>query len=124
MGERRGLARIRARPYANEMSDRRYASLSVQTLMSVETDRRTLERLVVSLLSHRAADASICPSEVARAAEPQEWRALMPAVRAAAAGLAAAHVIDVTQRGESITLDGSARGPIRLRRGASWPRGS
>lgn len=106
------------------MSDRRYASLSVQSLASVETDRPTLERLVVSLLSHRAADASICPSEVARAAEPEEWRALMPAVRAAAAGLAALQVIEVTQRGEIVTLDGSARGPIRLRRGASWSRGA
>lgn len=90
--------------------------------MSVEADRRLLEGLVVSLLSHRASDASMCPSEVARAAEPEDWRALMPAVRAAAAGLAAARVIEVTQKGEVVSLDGSARGPLRLRRGPSWPR--
>lgn len=99
----------------------RFASLSAPTLMSVEADRRVLEGLVISLLSHRAADASMCPSEVARAAEPEEWRALMPAVRAAAAGLAAADVIEVTQRGVVIPPDVSSRGPVRLRRGPAWP---
>lgn len=100
----------------------RFASLSAQTLMSVETDRRVLERLVVSLLGHRASDATMCPSEVARAAEPEDWRALMPAVRAAAAALAAAEIIEVTQRGVVVS-PAAARGPVRLRRGPSWPGG-
>ena len=88
--------------------------------MSVETDRRALERLVVSLLSHRASDASMCPSEVARAAEPEHWRVLMPAVRAAAAGLAHRRVIEVTQGSAVLAPTGPWRGPIRLRRGPSW----
>ena len=35
------------------------------------------------LLASRAADASVCPSEVARAIAPEGWRAAMPSVHAA-----------------------------------------
>jgi hypothetical protein len=59
--------------------------------------------------------ASICPSEVARAAAPDCWRALLPAVRAAAARLAAQGRIVVTQRGRPVDIR-TVRGPVRLRR--------
>lgn len=98
----------------------RYESLAGHTLMSVEADRPALERLLVSLLAHRGGEASMCPSEVARAAEPEAWRALMPAIRSAAAGLAAAGVIEVTQQGVVVPAEGPWRGPIRLRRGPRW----
>jgi hypothetical protein len=110
------------RGYANEMPAPRYASLSGHTLMSVEADRRPLEHLVLSLLAHRAAGASMCPSEVARAAEPDAWRALMPAVRSAAAGLAASGVIEITQEGTVVPPHGLWRGPVRLRRGPGWEK--
>lgn len=90
------------------------------TLMSVEADRRFLEQLIVELLSHRAADASICPSDVAKAASPEEWRILMPAVRSAACRLAAAQAVEITQGGRVITAESTWRGPVRLRRGARW----
>jgi hypothetical protein len=52
---------------------------------------------------------------VARAIAPSAaWRPLMPAVRAAAAVLAARGRIEVTQRGCPVDAH-SARGPIRLR---------
>lgn len=64
------------------------------------------------------APATICPSEVARALWPQDWRPHMDEVRAAAFALVDAGELEVTQGGE--VVDGrAARGPIRLRRAGS-----
>jgi hypothetical protein len=43
-----------------------------------------LEQAVLALLDRRAADATICPSEAARAVDPDGWRDLMDDARAAA----------------------------------------
>lgn len=83
---------------------------------------------IASLLAQRRADASICPSEVARRLRPADWRDLMPAVRRVAVDLARAGRLRITQgsatvdvapadpaphpRGDPATL----RGAIRLRR--------
>lgn len=74
-----------------------------------------LERAIDALLDRRRAGASICPSEAARAVDPEGWRELMPATRAAAGRLAATGAVQVTQGG--MVVDGTtARGPVRLRR--------
>ncbi|QJR37136.1 DUF3253 domain-containing protein [Gemmatimonas groenlandica] len=76
--------------------------------------------MIAQLLNARAADASICPSEVARALAPDQWRALMPQVRAVAADLALAGALRITQGSVEIApgavLAGLTRGPLRLRR--------
>ncbi len=90
------------------------------TIMSLEADRRPLELLMVEMLSHRSAEATMCPSEVARAASPDGWRILMPAVRLAACRLAAEQCIEITQGGKAIGSDSSWRGPVRLGRGTLW----
>jgi len=72
-----------------------------------------IERVVAA----RADGATVCPSEVARflAGDDARWRALMPAVRAAAAELARAGRLSVTRGG--IEVDAmSPGGPIRLGR--------
>jgi hypothetical protein len=74
-----------------------------------------LERTIEALLDSRRADASICPSEAARAVDPEGWRELMPAARAAAGRLAAAGSAEVTQGGEVVDVE-AARGPVRVRR--------
>jgi hypothetical protein len=74
-----------------------------------------LEQLILRLLSQRAPDGSICPSDAARAAAPDRWRELMDEVRAAAGRLAARGDVDVTQRGRVIEVS-RARGPVRIRR--------
>ncbi|WP_436703504.1 DUF3253 domain-containing protein [Geodermatophilus sp. CPCC 205761] len=74
-----------------------------------------LERTIEELLDDRQAGASICPSEAARAVDPDDWRELMPAARAAAGRLAAAGRAEVTQRGEVVDVR-VARGPVRVRR--------
>ncbi|RBY97038.1 DUF3253 domain-containing protein [Blastococcus sp. TF02-8] len=74
-----------------------------------------LERAIGALLDRRAPTASICPSEAARAVDPENWRDLMPDARAAAGRLAAAGSVEVTQGGAVVDVS-SARGPVRVRR--------
>jgi len=69
---------------------------------------------ILELLARRDDGRTICPSEADRAVAGDDFRARMPAVRDAARDLVAEGVIEVTQRGEVVDLDG-ARGPIRLR---------
>lgn len=68
--------------------------------------------MLLSLLAARDGK-TICPSEVARAIAPHDFRALMPAVRAVAAELSARGAIVVTQRGRTVDVT-RARGPVRL----------
>jgi uncharacterized protein DUF3253 len=74
-----------------------------------------LERTIGELLDQRRSDASICPSEAARAVDPEGWRELMPAAREAAGRLAADGAVEVTQGGTVVDV-ASARGPVRIRR--------
>ncbi|MEI4281007.1 DUF3253 domain-containing protein [Klenkia terrae] len=74
-----------------------------------------LERRIEELLDGRAATSSICPSDAARAEDPDDWRDLMPAARDAAGRLAARGAVQVTQRGEVVDV-ATARGPVRIRR--------
>ena len=74
-----------------------------------------LERTIVELLGQRRPEASICPSDAARAIDPDGWRELMPAARAAAGRLAEAGTVVVTQGSEVVDV-AAARGPVRIRR--------
>jgi hypothetical protein len=78
------------------------------------SDRR-LEELIVELLEARADGATICPSDAARAADPDGWRDLMEPVRRAARRLVADHRVEVTQGG-TVVDPATARGPVRIRR--------
>ncbi|MFE5297746.1 DUF3253 domain-containing protein [Streptomyces sp. NPDC056632] len=86
-----------------------------------ETGRATvrrLERTILELLERRAPDASICPSDAARAAydgDDDGWRALMDSARLAARHLVDAGEVEITQSGRPVP-PGEARGPIRIRR--------
>ena len=74
-----------------------------------------LEQTILDLLEQRRPGATICPSDAARAVDPDGWRPLMDAARAAAQRLVDAGVVDVTQGGEVVDL-ATARGPVRIRR--------
>lgn len=76
--------------------------------------RGEAEEAILTLLSRRAEGATICPSEAARRIGGEGWRERMGEVRAAAARLADAGRIEVTQRGAVVDVR-TARGPIRLR---------
>ncbi|MET1015799.1 MAG: DUF3253 domain-containing protein [Leifsonia flava] len=78
---------------------------------------RDLEERITTMLDARAASATICPSDVARAvsSEESEWRALMDPVRRAARRLVAAGEVEITQGGQVVDPS-TAKGPIRIRR--------
>lgn len=88
---------------------------------------RELEASIRSLLAARATDATICPSEAARAVaaansdaptgDPatEPWRALMEPARRAARRLVAAGEVEITQGGRVVDPS-TAKGPIRVRR--------
>jgi hypothetical protein len=88
---------------------------ATSTLGGVDDVGARLEWAIGALLDDRRAGATICPSEAARAVDPEGWRELMPAARAAAGRLAAAGQVEVTQRGEVVDV-ATARGPVRVRR--------
>ncbi|WP_373298239.1 DUF3253 domain-containing protein [Nakamurella endophytica] len=76
-----------------------------------------MESAILGLLDRRAADASICPSEVARAvAGDGDWRALMEPVREAARRLTRDGTVEITRGGE-VVEPGTGKGPVRIRRG-------
>ena len=101
------------RKWAQSWEDVRYCSARCRGRRNHPVDR-TLEEAILSLLRQRAPGATICPSEVARTASPDRWRALMEAVRCAARRLAERSRIEITQSGHAVDPT-SFRGPIRLR---------
>ncbi|MBM7415103.1 hypothetical protein JOE30_003362 [Rhodococcus sp. PvP016] len=74
-----------------------------------------LEDAIRRLLDSRARESSICPSDVARAVAPDDWRPLMEPVRRAARRLVAAGEAQITQGG-NVVDPSTAKGPIRIRR--------
>lgn len=84
-------------------------------------DDRDVERAIIGLLRQRVPEASICPSEAARALGT-DWRSLMPRVRRVAASLAGAGRLRVTHGEREVAADQleTMRGPIRLRRGPGF----
>ena len=83
-----------------------------QRLTAVDT---ALEDAIVQLLNARARDASICPSEAARAVGGESWQSLMEPARKAARRLVAQEKAQFTQGGKVVDPS-RAKGPIRIRR--------
>jgi hypothetical protein len=75
---------------------------------------RALEEEVLRQLKERGPHATLCPSEVARRLEPEDWRPLTEPVRRAARRLAGRGALTFEQGGRRVD-PGTARGPVRLR---------
>lgn len=91
----------------------RYCSKSCRSRKRQPLDLE-LEMAITELLSSRAAGATICPSEAARAVRSDGWRDLMEPCRMAARRLAGEDRVEVVQRGRVVDPS-TARGPIRIR---------
>ena len=102
------------RKWARDWEQVRYCSAGCRRHGVTDTDRR-LERAILDLLGARAAAATICPSEAARAVGGDGWRELMEPARQAARRLVAADAVEITQGGRVVDPS-TARGPIRVRR--------
>tara|TARA_B100001079_G_scaffold227910_1_gene205897 strand:+ start:1442 stop:1693 length:252 start_codon:yes stop_codon:yes gene_type:complete len=67
---------------------------------------------IVQTCGARGPDKTCCPSDIARGLA-EDWRALMPRVRAQAGYLAHEGRIEIRQNGQAVDI-ATARGPIRL----------
>lgn len=72
------------------------------------------EEAILALTADRGPGKSICPTEAARALDPAQWRAKLPAVRAAAVALARAGRITITRHNKPVDPD-NFRGVYRLK---------
>ncbi|MFD0792598.1 DUF3253 domain-containing protein [Mucilaginibacter litoreus] len=69
---------------------------------------------VLTMAAERAPDKTVCPSEIARALFPADWRKHMDEVRAAAITLQEKGKIIITQKGEPVDVN-HIKGPIRIK---------
>lgn len=72
------------------------------------------EKAVLEAAIKRGPDKTTCPSEIARALFPMDWRKHMPAIRDAALALQKAGKVLITQGGKPVNL-GQFKGPIRIK---------
>lgn len=77
------------------------------------TDKKISDE-ILEMLMRRDAGKTICPSEVARALYPDNWRGEMEHVRTVARGLVKEGKIVITQGGEVVDPE-NFQGAIRLR---------
>jgi hypothetical protein len=85
----------------------------VQSPSRVTNKTQLVATTIRRLLRERGSGKTICPSEVARAIDPEQFRPWLPIVRGVASRLIAAHEIIALQTGKVVDLE-TARGPIRL----------
>jgi hypothetical protein len=100
--------------WAADWDERRYCSERCRRRRVRPVDT-ALEEAIRTLLDQRAATATICPSEAARAVDPDGWHDLMEPARSAARRLVAAGEVQITQGGKVVDPS-TAKGPIRVRR--------
>ena len=92
----------------------KYCSAGCRAHGVTATDLR-LEASITTLLTARATDATICPSEAARDVGGEAWPDLMEPARRAARRMVARGELQITQGG-AVVDPSTAKGPIRLRR--------
>lgn len=80
---------------------------------------KRLAAAIRTLLRHRDADKTICPSEAARIVGGSGWRRLMDSARSVAEDLTCGGTVRILQRGHEVDPQ-TVRGPIRIGRGPNW----
>lgn len=116
MDARRAVAAARRRddPDAEKDARARVHAAKVALGERGEPWWHRIEEEIAAQVARRGPDRTICPSEVARAlAGDEDFRALMPHVREAAAEMAERGEVVATQKGQPVDAR-TAKGPIRL----------
>ncbi len=109
------------RRWRDQWSQVRFCSRYCRNRGVNATDMR-LERAILELLSSRAAEGTICPSEAARAlATGGDWRGLMEPARRAARRLSHSGRVQILQKGK-IVDPGNFRGPVCIRKASESSR--
>ena len=101
------------RKWARDWANVRYCSKACRG--GPGADGEALEQAILELLAKRSTTATICPSEAAKAVDPDRWRDLMENARRAARRLVHEGKVEITQKGRVVD-PGTFRGPIRIRR--------
>ena len=85
----------------------------------INDDIERASAMIVSLLANRATEATLCPSEVARALAAEnrsmEWRTVMPVVHAAVDGLLVNGAVRLSWKGKPLN---TRTGPYRITSGS------
>lgn len=85
-----------------------------------ENEMKDARSATLALLAGRAADSTVCPSEVARAiaaaAGTADWRGAMPEVHSAIDAMVAEGLVRLSWKGEAMPVRG---GPYRIGRAGS-----
>lgn len=68
----------------------------------------------MNIATERGPDKTICPSEVARAMFPDNWRKHMDEVREVAVDLQRQGKVTITQKGNPVDVN-HIKGPIRIK---------
>lgn len=80
---------------------------------STDINLSEAKQAILRTIEDRAPDASICPSDAARKARPEEWREVMDTFHDAVEELHAENRVVVTQGGEIVDPT-EVSGPIRV----------
>jgi len=83
--------------------------------LGIKAIDQQLSTAILDLLAARARNATICPSEAAKAVGGDDWEELMEPARCAARRLVVTGEVEITQGGRVVDPS-TAKGPIRLRK--------
>lgn len=83
--------------------------------LGIQAVDQQLSTVILDLLAARARNATICPSEAAKAVGGDDWEELMEPARCAARRLVVTGEVQITQGGRVVDPS-TAKGPIRLRK--------
>lgn len=75
--------------------------------------REDIAEEILAQAGRRGRGKTLCPSEVARALAPEDWRDLMESVRSVAFELSTKNAIAVLQKGAAVD-PATVKGPIRI----------
>ncbi|MBL4677513.1 MAG: DUF3253 domain-containing protein [Mucilaginibacter sp.] len=73
-----------------------------------------IAQTILTMAADRAPNKTVCPSEVARAMFPDNWRKHMDEVRTVAIELQKAGEVIITQKGKLVDVD-HIKGPVRIK---------
>jgi hypothetical protein len=73
-----------------------------------------ITQTILTMAAERGADKSVCPSEIARALFPADWRKHMEEVRTSAIALQQEGKVTITQKGAPVNVQ-HIKGPIRIK---------
>jgi hypothetical protein len=81
---------------------------------TTDGQRERAAAAIVTLVNHRGATSTICPSDAARAIGGDRWRDLLTVARAEARRLAREGTVEIRQRGDALDPSAPWRGPVRI----------